>query len=267
MAGPCRSDLNPSAYDAFAPFYDGFTSASDYELWTDQVLELAARHGMAGRAALDLACGTGNSFVPLLRRGFSVTGCDASPAMLAEAAIKAPGIRLLRADLRRLPALGRFDLVTCVDDSLNYLLDGDELLAAFHGMAANLDPRGVAVFDLNSIRAYRTTFARDATSESDGHLFAWRGETADDAPPGCLAAAVIEIFAVRDDGLYERVTTRHEQRHFPRGEVMELLDAARLECVAVHGALDSGELVEQGDEDAHLKVLYIAKPVKGGAAK
>lgn len=267
MGGPFTSDHNPSAYDAFAPFYDGFTAASDYEHWTAQMLELATRHGLAGRTALDLACGTGNSFVPLVRRGFEVTGCDGSPGMLAEASVKAPGVRLVRADLRRLPVLGRFDLVTCVDDSLNYLLDRDELAAAFRGLAANLAPDGVVAFDLNTLRAYRTTFARDSVSESGGTVFAWRGEAEGDCPEGGLAAAVIEVFVPRDDGGYERVSSRHEQRHFSRDEVLGLLAAAGLECVGIHGALDSGELVEHADEELHLKVLYIARPMKGGAAE
>jgi SAM-dependent methyltransferase len=267
MGGPLTTDLNPSAYDAFAPFYDGFTAASDYESWTVQILRLAERHGLRGRSVLDLACGTGKSFLPLLRRGYEVTGCDFSPAMLAEAAIKAPGARLVPADLRRLPALGRFDLVTCVDDSLNYLRDGDELALAFGGMAANLAPHGVLVFDLNTLRAYRSTFACDSVTEADGTVFAWRGESTREAPEGCHAAAVIEIFTPRDDGAYERIPTRHEQRHFPRAEVVELLAAAGLTCVGVQGALDDGELVEPADEEAHLKIVYIARPMEGGAAE
>lgn len=261
------SDLNPSAYEAFAPFYDGFTAASDYEKWTTQALEIASRHGMSGRTVLDLACGTGNSFMPLLRRGFEVTAADASPAMLAEASLKAPGVRLLQADLRQLPVLGRFDLVTCIDDSLNYLPGADELAAAFRGIAANLAPKGVAIFDLNTLRAYRETFARDSVSETGGTVYAWRGQTARDAPEGCVATAVIEVFAPCEGGLYERVTTRHDQRHFPRALVVELLARASLQCKGVHGALDSGEVVDEGDEAAHLKVVYIAKHMEGGASE
>ena len=267
MGGPLRTDLSPSDYDAFAPVYDEFTAASDYEHWAAQMLELAERHGLAGRSVLDVACGTGKSFLPLLRRGYEVTGCDLSAAMLAEASLKAPGVRLVPADLRRLPVLGSFALVTCVDDSLNYLRDAGELERAFGGMAVNLAPDGLVVFDLNTLRAYRSTFACDSVMESDGTLFAWRGESNADAPEGCAATAVIEILSPRDDGSYERVTTRHEQRHFPRSEVVERLERAGLRCLAVHGALDSGELVEHADEEAHLKVLYIARPMEGGAAE
>jgi len=258
------ADLSPSQYEVFARYYDAFTCASDYEAWTTAILELAESHGLAGTALLDLACGTGKSFLPFLRRGFRVTGCDSSPAMLAEASLKAPDTTLVRADLRELTMLGRFDLVTCFDDSLNYLRDDEELLASFQGMAANLARSGLAVFDLNTLRAYRTTFARDAVSESDGVLFAWRGESTEDAAPGCLAAAEIEVFAPAGDGLYERVTTRHEQRHFPVVGVVELLGDAGLDCVAVHGVLDDGSLVEGPNDERHLKSLFIARHAKGG---
>jgi len=260
------ADLSPSAYDAFAPFYDAFTSASDYETWTEGVLAVARRHGMRGHALLDLACGTGKSFEPLMRRGFRVTACDASPGMLAEASIRAPEATLVHADIRELPALGSFDLVTCFDDSLNYLADEDELAAAFAGMARNLRAGGLALFDLNSLRAYRTTFATDSVSEHDGVVFAWRGLGAPDAGPGCVAEARIDVFFTRADGVYERVPTHHRQRHFERRRVLDLLARAGLECVAVHGVLGDASLDGVADEDHHLKVLYTARRAEGGDA-
>jgi SAM-dependent methyltransferase len=257
-------DLNSSAYDVFAPFYDAFTAASDYDTFGDRLLEVAMRHGLAGSRLLDLACGTGRGFVPLMRRGFQVTACDASPAMLAEARRKAPEAELLRCDIRELPALGRFDLVTCLDDSLNYLLDESELAAAFAGIARNLRAGGVTAFDLNSLLAYRTTFATAAVSEVDGVVFAWRGLGSADAEQGCHAEARIDVFAPRDDGAYERTVTEHRQRHFPRERVVELLAEASLECLEVLGVLPDASLDDGGDEELHLKLLYTARRAEGG---
>ena len=259
-------DLSPSAYDAFAPFYDAFTAASDYETWTEHVLRLATAHGLAGDRLLDLACGTGKSFEPLMRRGFRVTACDASPGMLAEAAVKAPEAKLVHGDIRRLPVLGGFDLVTCFDDSLNYLQDEDELGAAFAGFARNVRAGGLVLFDLNSLRAYRTTFATDSVSEHDDVVFTWRGLGDADAGPGCAAEAQIDVFFSRVDGAYERVVTRHRQRHFERGRVLALLAGAGLDCVAVNGVLGDASLDDGADEERHLKVLYTARKAEGGDA-
>jgi hypothetical protein len=95
-------------------------------------------------------------------------------------------------------------------------------------------------------------------------VFAWRGLATPDAQPGCRASATIEIFAPRDGGLYERVTSVHAQRHFPRDRVIAALRGAGLACAGVHGVLADGSLVPEPDELAQLKVLYVARPAEGG---
>jgi hypothetical protein len=184
--------------------------------------------------------------------------------MLAEARRKAPGAALVRADVRELGSIGRFDLVTCFDDSLNYLLEDADLAMALASAAANLDRHGLFLFDLNTLLAYRTTFAADSVAERDGAVFAWRGESAGDAGPGCRASATIEVFAPREEGLYERVSSRHVQRHHPAGRVTALMEAAGLRCVAIHGVRDDGSLERRPDETRQLKVLYAARRAKGG---
>src|SRR5215207_10747192 len=125
----------PQAYDALAPVYDDIGSGRAHERWLAAIEELALEYGLAGRRLLDVACGTGNSFMELLGRGYDVTACDASPRMVAAARRKAgPAARVLVADMRRLPALGEFDLVTCLDDGLNHLTEPREVLAALTGM-------------------------------------------------------------------------------------------------------------------------------------
>jgi SAM-dependent methyltransferase len=251
-------------YDAFAPFYDAFTADSDYDVWTEHVLELARRLGLRGSSLLDLACGTGKSFLPFLERGFDVTAADVSRAMLAEAARKAPGVRLVHADVRELGSIGRFDLVTCFDDSLNYLPGERDLARALKSIGVNLSATGIALFDLNTMLVYRTIFARDSVSIRDGTVFAWKGESASDAMPGCHAAARIDVFSPRASGLYERVSTRHAQRHFPHERVTALLAGAGLDCLGVHGVRDDGGLDAEVDETRHTKVLYAARRAKGG---
>src|SRR3954454_1201209 len=251
-------------YEELAPFYDAFTSGADYENWTARILALLASYGWNGSSVLDVACGTGNSFVPLRRHGFAVTGCDRSPAMLAEAARKAPDVPLVEADMRDLPRGGDFDLITCFDDSLNHLLAERELSSAFESMATCLASTGLLLFDLNSLLAYRTTFATDSALECDGLTFVWRGDSSSDAPPECRATAHVVVFARREGDLYTRVATSYEQRHFPPHRVGALLAGAGLECVGVHGVLADGALVDVVDETRQLKVLYVARLAKGG---
>jgi SAM-dependent methyltransferase len=246
------------AYDDLAPAYDLLTADYPYERWLAILEGLAREHGLRGDRVLDVACGTGKSFLPLLERGWHVVGCDISPGMLALAAAKAPGARLVQADMRALAQLGSFDLVTCLDDALNYVLEEDELVAALTGIRRNLASHGIAIWDLNTLAMYRAAFARDRTTDRDGVFLAWRGETAASLEPGGPAQATVDVFAPAAGGLWERRSSVHRQRHWPRQTVQQLATRAGLRVLAVHGQHPGAVVEPELDELVHSKALYLA---------
>ena len=259
-AAVLREDPALSAYEGLAPFYDGLTAAYDYDSWLNGLEALALEHGLGGKRLLDVACGTGKSFMPMLERGYEVTACDLSPGMVELARAKAKGrAEVLVADMRALPPLGHFDLVTCLDDSLNYLLDPDEVAAALAGMAANLAPGGLVVFDLNTLGTYERVFCRDSISEVDGTLYCWRGDREAEPVPGGLFAAGIEVFSHEYGDLWARSPTLHHQRHHPRHEVEEALREAGLDLIAVRGQAVGARLEGAPDEERHQKHVYLAQ--------
>jgi len=71
-----------AAYEAFAPFYDRYTADHGHDEWMADVDAILRGYGAPGDRLLDVACGTGKSFVPMLARGWRVTACDISPAMV-----------------------------------------------------------------------------------------------------------------------------------------------------------------------------------------
>ena len=237
------------AYDAMASIYDDFTAHHDYELWLGSLIPAARRCGLRGRRVLDLGCGTGKSFLPLLERGWHVTGVDASAGMLAVARAKAPLARLAQEDVRRLPRIGSFDLVLALDDVANYLLGGAELRAAFAGVRRNLAPRGVFVFDCNTLTSYRDFFAAEEAVEVGGGTALWRGHAPQDAGPGEQVEARVEYG--------ERVAV-HRQRHHPAEEVLAALEEAGLRCLALYGHDEDAVLEQPFDEFRHAKAIYVA---------
>lgn len=58
---------------------------NDAEGWLADVLGHLERHGLTGNRLLDVGCGTGRSLPPMLARGWQVTGCDVSAAMIERA--------------------------------------------------------------------------------------------------------------------------------------------------------------------------------------
>jgi SAM-dependent methyltransferase len=257
-----RPDTARDAYGPLAAVYDLFTAHHRHDVWLARLEALGRRHGLTGRRVLDVGCGTGKSFLPLVRRGYRVTGCDISPEMLAEARRTAPPhVRLVEADMRDLPDLGRFDLVTCLDDAVNYLLGEDDLTRAMASMARALAPRGLLVFDTNTLATYDSDYTGAQVVQTDDVFMCWRGEGLDEGPGGDRrACATIEIFRRTRDGLWDREQSVHRQRHRSRTEVERALREAGLRCVAVLGQRTGAVLEDRLDERVHTKVLYVARP-------
>jgi SAM-dependent methyltransferase len=248
------------AYEALAPFYDRYTDGYDHERWLANLEAVALDNGLSGRQLLDVGCGTGKSFLPMLRRGYEVVACDISPAMVEVAGAVAGGeADVLVADVRELPVLGRFDLVTALDDALNYLLSDDELEQAFSGIARNLRPGGVLVFDLNTLGTYRGFFSSDAAEDVDGAFICWRGEGDPDAEPGCLSTSTVEVFSSDDGECWRRTRSHHVQRHHPPQLVEGLLERAGMELVDRRGQVTGAALDTDVDEERHAKLVYFAR--------
>jgi SAM-dependent methyltransferase len=257
---PTRPVVNArESYDSLAPAYDVLTEAYAYEPWLKALEQLASDHGLRGRRTLDIACGTGKSFLPLRSLGYEVTGCDISAGMLDVARRKAPDVRLYEADMRELPCFGSFDLVTCLDDALNYLLEEHELEAAFGGMARNLADDGIAVWDLNTLAQYRGQFASDQITADPDTFIGWRGQRdARAASAGAIVEIVVDVFAHLHGDDWRRSSSVHRQRHWPPSTVRRLAVQAGLQIVDVRGQLPRAVLEDTLDEFVHTKALYVA---------
>jgi SAM-dependent methyltransferase len=245
------------AYDELALVYDGLTAHHDHEGWLAQLLGVAGDHGLAGRRLLDVACGTGKSFMPLVRRGFDVTACDISPRMAARARRRARGhgVRVHVADMRRLPLLCEgADLVTCLDDAVNYLLDADELRVGLCGMRRNLRPGGLLLFDVNTLATYRAVFCDGLSWRSGAHTYASVGEPRAVCAGGLFATT---LRARRGEKLLAE--SRHVQRHHPVAELERALSAAGMEALAVYGSASDGVPVRPPDEQHHTKLIVVAR--------
>ena len=137
----------PLMFHRLAGYYDLLVGEKDYRTECQRLESLAKRFCRSGgRSWLDVACGTGRH-LEFLQREHPVTGVDLSPEMLRVARRRLPGIRLLRADMRKFDLHDSFDVVSCLYSAIGHLRTERELAAAFANFARHLKPGGVAIVE------------------------------------------------------------------------------------------------------------------------
>lgn len=245
------------AYDALAPAYDVLTGGYAYDAWIDALERLACKHGLTGTRVLDVACGTGSSFMPWVERGYAVVGVDVSPEMAARARAKA-GERadVIVGDMRALPELGAFHLVTCLGDGLNHLLEPADVELTLGGMRGALKDGGLAVFDLNLLTAYRDP--PDMILDAGDRVVLWPGAEARITTPGSVGVLVVDVFERAGD-LWRRTRSRQPHRHHPLEDVLAAARAVGFEIAGVYGQHPGVRLEATADEHIHAKAIIIAR--------
>jgi SAM-dependent methyltransferase len=247
-----------TAYEAFAPIYDDFNQTNDYEMWLGLLLPELEKRGLRKGRVLDVGCGTGRAFEPMLRRGWEIQGCDASRGMLEQARKKfGDAVALAEVDARELPVYGEFELVWALNDVVNYLTGDGDLERALVGMRANLAREGLLLFDSNTVAVFQAYFA---SGEADGMSvgrWTWKGLGGEFEPGDTLAAEV------SGEGVETHI---HRERHYTGDHLREAIAAAGLECLAVLGQHEVDGTVmlsEPPDEMRDHKVIYIARVDSG----
>jgi len=231
-----QGDFPPTSdsFEAVGPYYDILMSAVPYRAWVDYVEAVLARVGAHPQTILDLACGTGKVGAELARRGYPrVFGVDLSEGM-AHVAARTGRLPVAVQDAR---ALGlrpeTFDLVVSLYDSLNYILEPDELLACFRGVRECLRPDGLFIFDLNTIRALALNlFTQDNLRSSARLRYSW-DSVWDEETRLC---SVRMWFEWRDGEARHEFVEIHHQRGYRDQEVQSLLRNAGFTLLGAYDA-------------------------------
>ena len=163
-----------ASYQSFAQVYDTFMDNIDYDGWSAYLIGLLREYGICDGLVLELGCGTGSMTERLAMAGYDMIGSDLSPDMLEIAMEKkdASGLNILYLlqDMREFELYGTVRAIVSVCDSMNYILEEEDLLQEFRLVNNYLDPGGMFIFDLNTTKKYRdmgeTTIAENREEAS-----------------------------------------------------------------------------------------------------
>ena len=115
---------------------------------------------------LDMGCGTGAMTRYLDAHGYDMTGIDVSEEMLTIAKEKSSqDILYLLQDMREFELYGTMRAAVSICDSMNYILEEDDLLQVFSLVNNYLDPGGIFIFDLNTVYKYQEILGEQTIAE------------------------------------------------------------------------------------------------------
>jgi len=143
----------PDAYtEKYARCYDLLYGDKAYETECEFV-ETIFRNYLPRRVQtiLELGCGTGGHAIPLARRGYAVTGIDASDAMVAVARGKAQEsgltLGLQQMDIRQFDLDDTFDACICMFNVIGYITENRDIQSLLKSVRRHLKEDSLFVFD------------------------------------------------------------------------------------------------------------------------
>ncbi len=137
-------------FQILAPYYDRIMTRVRYDRWESRLLDLKKLIQCDDTNTffhLDVACGTGTLIHRLSKYGWNSVGVDISPAMLETAKQLYPHYNILVGNMCHLPFRNSFKIATCLFDSINFLLDEEDIHRAIYSMALSLQQNGILYFD------------------------------------------------------------------------------------------------------------------------
>ncbi len=236
---------NGNAYTGFASVYDELMDNVPYDEWAKCYHRILKEHGITDGLICDLACGSGNMTDRLRRMGYDMIGVEISEDMLGIARAKegADQILYLQQDMCAFELYGTVRACTLVCDSLNYLLEEEEILAMLRLVNNYLDPGGIFIFDFNTVEKYAGVIGDTTIAENrEDCSFIW--DNFYDAGSGINECELTVFVKRQGEELFERFTETHFQRGYEPDEIKSLIERAGMKlesCMSMEQAGLSGE--------------------------
>ena len=233
-----------SAYDSIAGMY--------HALWADWYLPAAmpALERMffsqipAGAKVLDLCCGSGHVTKELVVREYAVTGIDSSAELIALARQKMPTTDFRVQDARELQLEARYGAALSTFDSLNHILQLDQLRKVFEGVYQALQPNSRFVFDMNLEQAYLADLRDWVVNLEEGSVSLVRGKF--DVRTKRASTELIWFIQRENGSCWQQKRSIVEQQCYTQAEILTNLSAAGFRDIEAIAACDAGVSAELG---------------------
>lgn len=215
-------------YTGFAKAYDTFMDNIPYGEWVEFIRRKLSKYGIKDGIMLDLGCGTGTLTGLLSDAGYDMIGVDSSIEMLDIAKEKLgdrQDILFLCQDMREFELYGTVKAIVCVCDSINYILEKEELREVFKLVNNYLDPDGIFLFDFRTPFSYEEIGAETIAENREEMSFIWDNYYYEEQK---INEYELSLFIREDGNLFRKYTETHYQRAYSLEEMREVLEDSGL---------------------------------------
>jgi SAM-dependent methyltransferase len=233
----------------YANAYDAIYSEKDYAAecrLLQKIFEESSQSPV--KTILDLGCGTGNHLLPLLQKGFKVTGVDRSRAMLTRLLEKAngAGVSVAQGDIRSIRLKKKFDAVLMMFAVLGYQIELADVLAALRTAREHLKPQGLLLFDVwyGPAVLYQKPAKRMKFISKPGYKIL-RIASSQLNIPAQICIVEYELFVLEEDHSFVHLHEKHPMRYFFPAELQLLLSQTGFQLLRI-GAFP--DLLREPDE-------------------
>lgn len=221
------------AYGNFAKIYDDLINEDiNYEEMCSRIMEICKNQNISFNNYLDIACGTGNVTKRIAKNFKESFAIDLSEDMLREAFDKFKKekikCKILRQDMTELNLNRKFDLITCVLDSSNYIIEESKFIQYIQGVKDHLNNEGIFIFDINSYYKLSTILGNNTyTYNEDEVFYVWENSFEND-----LLSMYLTFFVKNnEDNFYERFEEEHLEKAYKENFIEETLKKSGLEII------------------------------------
>lgn len=224
-----------SDYGDFARFYDRFTTNVNYPARARYFDTLIQKYNPQAKLLLDLACGTGSLSFKLEEYGYDIVAVDNSYEMLSVAAEKrgelGSNVLFLCQEMSELDLFGTIDATVCALDSINHIIDEDEVLKVFKKVSLFSNKGAVFIFDVNTVYKHKEILGDNCfVYENENTFCSWQNSLCAD---GTTVDISLDFFEKTQNGLYTRYSTDFSERAYEIENLKSMLFKAGLEVKAV----------------------------------
>lgn len=226
------------AYTSFAKVYDTFMDNVPYGEWADYIEDRLKEYGIEDGLVLDLGCGTGSITEKMAEKGYDMIGVDYSGEMLEIAMEKREesghDILYLMQDMREFELYGTVRAIISACDSVNYILDDEDLEEVFRLVNNYLDPEGIFLFDFNTEYKYKEILGNQTIAEEREECsFIWDNFYDEEEQ---VNEYQLTLFVQEEGDLYRKYQEEHLQRAYTLDIIKELIEASGLVFVKAYDA-------------------------------